>query len=390
MFVFKYSSYYVILSKKLLNNKYNLMDIFAEITEIKYQVFCYNNLSNIDFDTLDINLIPSNCIITRENFSYGISKWVSPKRTRSYPFERVYNTLYLSKKITIIPIIKDEGLEGDRDFIQWDTISLMSLLDVYVILAYYQNADKHKSKINKITNQQFDSNYIKNKIKEISSYHSSALHWNIKEVKESLPNLIIKVKNSYAQIENDLGIKLHDKKGINNFEKQIIKGVDNFINNSREKAQLAQKREQKTIQPKEMLASETKATITISNFLGGLYYLTTDEIKIEEDKLYLIEAKHTKNAKLPSWSDIKDGLLKMILYTNLKNVLVNQKSYDTLPILKLSSSLIKSNISSKSSQNQIVDFIDQNQLNNRQKKIIDSLFKECQVNNFLVIIEGVK
>lgn len=366
------------------------MDIFAEITEIKYQLSCYSNLANIDFEILDINLIPSNCIITRENFSYGISKWVSPKRTRSYPFERVYNTLYLSKKITIIPIIKDEGFEGDRDFIQWDTISLMSLLDVYVILAYYDNADKHKSKVNKITNQQFESNYIKNKIKEISSYHSSALHWNINEVKQSLPNLIIKVKNSYAQIENNLGIKLHDEKRINKFEQQILKGVDNFINNSREKAQLAQKREQKTIQPKEILATDTKATITISNYLGGLYYLTTDEIKIEENKLYLIEAKHSKKAKLPSWSDIKDGLLKMILYTNLKNVLVDQINYDTVPILKLSSSLIKGNISSKSNQNQIVDFIHNNQLNNRQKEIIDSLFKESQVNNFVVVIEGVK
>ena len=58
---------------------------------------------------------------------------MSPKRTRSYPYERVYNSLRISKKITVIPVIKDEGAKGDRDFLQWDTISLMSLLDVFVL-----------------------------------------------------------------------------------------------------------------------------------------------------------------------------------------------------------------------------------------------------------------
>jgi len=48
--------------------------------------------------------MPSNCMIKKDDFNYGISKWVSPKRTRYYLFERVYNTIYLSKEIIIIPI----------------------------------------------------------------------------------------------------------------------------------------------------------------------------------------------------------------------------------------------------------------------------------------------
>lgn len=68
----------------------------------------------------------------------AISRWVSPKRTRSYPYARVYDTLnFVGKRITIIPVIKDEGKDGDRDFLQWDTISLMSLLGIYVSIAYY-------------------------------------------------------------------------------------------------------------------------------------------------------------------------------------------------------------------------------------------------------------
>ncbi|OQX97803.1 MAG: hypothetical protein B6I24_07595, partial [Bacteroidetes bacterium 4572_128] len=136
------------------------MNIFANIEGIKYKIKIPNELKVIDFKDFNINNIPSSCIIKKNKVNFAISKWVSPKRTRSYPFERVYNTLSVSKKLTVIPIIKDEGLKGDRDFIQWDTVSLMSLLDVYVIFAYYNKADKHKTRANKITRQQFENNYI--------------------------------------------------------------------------------------------------------------------------------------------------------------------------------------------------------------------------------------
>jgi len=77
----------------------------------------------------------SSFILKINNDLMAVSLWVSPKRTRSYPYARIYDTLrFVGKKITIIPVIKDEGLEGDRDFIQWDTISLMSLLGIYIII----------------------------------------------------------------------------------------------------------------------------------------------------------------------------------------------------------------------------------------------------------------
>ena len=90
------------------------MDIYAEINGIKYNIKNASDLKEINFDNFDINTIPSYCLIDNKGTNFAISKWVSPKRTRSYPFERVYNTLSVSKKVTVIPIIKDEGLKGDR------------------------------------------------------------------------------------------------------------------------------------------------------------------------------------------------------------------------------------------------------------------------------------
>ncbi|MCW7071797.1 MAG: hypothetical protein OCU12_05690 [Methanophagales archaeon] len=103
-------------------------------------------------------------VLTYKNNSFGVSQWVSPKRTRSYPYARVYDTMSKQLRVTIIPVVKDEGFDGDRDFVQWDTVSLMSLLNVFVILGYYQTAEKNPNYENKITNQVLDYKYLREQL----------------------------------------------------------------------------------------------------------------------------------------------------------------------------------------------------------------------------------
>jgi hypothetical protein len=160
------------------------MEIVGIIEGIKYVPLLKKSLKIKNIEEFDINQESGSSIVKVNDTSFAVSKWVSPKRTRSYPYERVYDTFLYKSKITIIPVIKDEGLDGDRDFLQWDTVSLMNLLDVYIVFAYYTRAKKHLKYKNKITNQEFDNEYIKNKIIEISQYHSSALHWNTKELNQ--------------------------------------------------------------------------------------------------------------------------------------------------------------------------------------------------------------
>jgi len=365
------------------------MNITAKITGIKYSVNSTDDLPELSFNDLNINSAPSCFLLSDKKYNYGISKWVSPKRTRSYPFERVYNSLNVPKRITVIPIIKDEGAKGDRDFIQWDTVSLMSLLDVYVILAYYNNAVIHPSRENKITNQEFDNYYVKNKIVEISNYHSSALHWNLKEIKDTLPSLIDIVLETYNRLQKELKVAFHNSSGIQSFKDQFQKGVADFMDTSRNKAKEAQSREKQTTQPKEFLSTATKATITIKNYLGGIYYFTTDEVEVVDKTLYLIEGKHSINSKLPSIGDIKDGLLKMVLYCNLTDVKVNDVDFTPKPVLKLTSTNISGKITSNSISSEIDSFKTVNSFNENQISVINHLFAEAQTNHFKVIIEGV-
>lgn len=74
------------------------MNISAKITGIKYKVICTDDLKELNFRDFNINAVPTCFLLTDKQYNYGISKWVSPIRTRSYPFERVYNTLNIPKR----------------------------------------------------------------------------------------------------------------------------------------------------------------------------------------------------------------------------------------------------------------------------------------------------
>jgi len=360
------------------------MNIVGKITGLKYKILLLDELKEIDVKDFDINEVPSACLVTDDQNTFAVSKWVSPKRTRSYPFERVFNTLRVSKKITVIPIVKDEGAKGDRDFIQWDTVSLMSLLDVFVIFAYYDKADR---KNQKITNQQFDNEYVLSKIKEIEQYHSSALHWNLNEISTNLHSIIDKVKSLYSNIEKLTGVKLHNLSGLENFKEKIGKDVSLFMDFSRGKAEKAQSREFVTRQPKESLTTLSKAKVTIANYLGGQYFLTVDEVLLTEDKILLIEGKHSKNAILPSKGDIKDGLLKMILYCNLSEVFVDGKPLESEAVLSLTSSKLKGATDNSSSEEEISDFVLENNISASQKILIETVIAEARENKFIVRIQ---
>ena len=345
------------------------MDLSAKIKGIKYKPLLCRELEIFDPKNLEKAL--SSCAsfilkINKEN-QVAISWWVSAKRTRSYPYARVYDTLGFSgKKITIIPVVKDEGKEGDRDFLQWDTVSLMSLLGVYVIVAYYSEAERSKRYRHKITNQRFDIDYIRTQIKNILSYQSDALHWNLEHI-DRVGQIGQKALESYAKISKKLKVEMRFRQSAQKRITELLKGKDEFMKLSRMLAEKAQKRERLTIQPKEHLIG-TKAIITIQNYLGGYYYFTSDEARVKGNNVFLIEGKHSKNNFLPGLEDIKDGLLKMILFTNLEDVKVEGKNYNPIPILKLT----------------VEKGFNKNELNKSQKQDLALLQKEAEQNGFKI------
>jgi len=347
------------------------MDVSAKITGIKYTPFLCRTLKTYDISDLAYALSKDGSFLLniRQNKQIAFSWWVSPKRTRSYPYARVYDTLGFSgKKTTIIPIVKDEGKERDRDFLQWDTISLMSLLGVYTIISYYSNAERSSRYKHKITNQIFDITHLKGEIDNLLAYQSDALHWNLAQI-ENVGDVGEKAINSYERISKVLGVEMHSQETARKRINELLKGRENFMMLSRDLAKKAQNRESITVQPKEKL-SGVKATLTIKNYLGGYYFFTCDEVDIEKNTIYLIEGKHSKQSFIPSLEDIKDGLVKMILFTNLKEVKIGDLEYSPIPVLKLTSDMKFSRDNLRKSQ---IDYL-------------RDLKREAKENNFRVVI----
>jgi hypothetical protein len=354
-----------------------MLELFGRIKRgLSYKIYNKIQLKEVGKILSDV---PSKFLINIDGYKLAVCRWVSPKRTRSYPYARIYDIMSqdVSKKVAIIPVVKDEGIDGDRDFLQWDTISLLSLLGIYVIPAYYCRASKRqiKNKV-KFSNQQFNLKYIHHKLKELAYYKSDALHWNMKEFKKgNFLKIVKKVKECYQMLSKTLGVKIHDPKGIDKYYSEIQGSIKNFIALSRDRSKKAQRREVKTKQPKEKIKSEKKASITIENYLGGLYYFTIDEVEIRENIVYLIESKHSKSSSLPGVNDIKDGLIKVMLYQCIDELYLEGKKVSHRAVLRLTS---------ETTQTTKIDKVISSLRDGKRKQFFENLLKESKDNNFEV------
>ncbi|MGI8639648.1 MAG: VWA domain-containing protein [Pyrinomonadaceae bacterium] len=363
-----------------------IAEITGEVEKINYKQFVHDNLQTYKFENFDINKSTGAFLLSNDKEKIAVSRWISPKRTRSYPYERVYDTLAVAgKKATIIPVVKDEGLGGERDFLQWDTISLLSLLDVHVVLAYYNEAAINTKRNDQITAQKFDNNYILARLGDVFNFKGTAREWNEREAKQ-LKTVFEKAKLAYAEISKTTKTYLHDETALIELIK-FTETPQKFIEFSRQKSRQAQSREFVTDQPKEALATDTKGKVTITNALFGKYFFTVDETRLEPKTVYLIEAKHSQRAKLPGKNDIKDGLIKMMLYTNLQNVKVGAKPLACKVQIRLTSSKLVGSITSEMNDEILTKFCSDNLIDAANREFLKQLFHEARDNKFTIILE---
>jgi len=316
----------------------------------------------------------------------AVSWWVSAKRTRSYPYARVYDTLgFDGRRATIIPFVKDEGAEGERDFLQWDTISLMSLLSVYVILAFYVKAERSSVK-GKITNQRFDCEYLAKRFEELAQAKISAHEWNVHEIESNLKFVAEMAKKGYQKIQNETKIKLHGESGIDKAIELISEGVEKYKDRSRIFADKAQRREAVTLQPKEHVTVAKKWMIIIRNRIGGYYPWTIDEMIRIKNSVFLIEKKHSARKRLPALGDIKDGFLRLIVYNNIFKLLDSEgkklRSYACLGLTSALGTGACCNISDKNVSSCKLN------LSKRELDTLQKVFNEGTINGIVVLYLG--
>lgn len=352
------------------------MKITAKIKKLNYNPTLCRELKEYDFEDLENALGASAFLLNLPNKNQmAMSQWVSPKRTRSYPYARVYDTLDYQPRMTIIPIFKDEGIDGDRDYLQYDTVQMMSLLNVSVIIAYYDQAQisyRQPGK-QKIRDQGFDIDYLKKKIVEKTRFQSDTLHWNLAQLEE-VGEIGERAIQAYQRISEQTGVPMHSFEAAKKRIEKISESTEVFKELSRLNATMAANRETLTNHLAESTTGK-KPTITITNFVGGEYHLTVDEVHIDEEKktIDLVEAKNTTNPNklLTSASDIKDAIFKMIIFTNLEEVRVDGELYNHKSVVKLTSR----------------KGFDYEKLSKKGKEEYSKLKQEAEINNFSIVHE---
>lgn len=363
------------------------------IRNVRYKTMLQSlRLTSYPFENFDINHAKGYGVLhINENHKLGYSQWISPKRTRSYPFARLYNVYHLPKRVTIIPIMKDEGIGGDHDFINFITLSWMNLANIYVILAYYDSAVAHSKNPNKITRQRFDERYIRDKLDEIIVYQQTALHWNIMHFERDFDLIYRKALFSYEQIEQKTGVTLHPRnpqlQKLNSYQQNGEFHLETFKRISLGRSQSAAQREQQTTHVLERLDDGEKALFSITNWLGGEYHLTADEVFFEDNTLIIQESKNSKEA-LPSLSDIHDGLFKLILFSNMQEVSFNGHPVSFKTRLKITGRL-NGVLHLPNSSQVLLDFSRKNNLTPKKQHLLSKLNDETVSNPPLsVMIQG--
>lgn len=366
----------------------------GNIKNVEYSPQLTSELESYRLDTFDVNQSRPFGLVTfadhlqTDEIAYAV--WKTPKRTRTYPFARMYN-IYgrQTKRIAIIPIIKDEGADANNDMINFITFSWMNLLNIHVILSWFESASRVGD--SRISNQRLNANYICSKIDKIRSSQQSALHWNTAHFENDFVSVYQNAIEAYKRISVEEHVRLHSyKKHEQRLERCAPRGIFDlqaFKTATLDSSFRAAMRESKVIHKLEQLSGAAKGVFTISNYLGGSYHLTVDEVIPQGKHLILQEAKNSTQSRLPAVDDIKDGLFKLILFRNLHSLKLDGVKMNFSVRLRLSGNF-RGSLILPGLEHEINTFLKLNEhtFNPREAALIHALQREAAANQGLTIV----
>lgn len=313
-----------------------VITIEGKITNINYISKWKSNFTQLDIDIAQGSTPKKNVFIYKyNNEEVAISVWTSPKRTKTNPLPRVYNTLsHDGIKITIIPVLKEEGESGEQNMLHANTIYWMSVFGVYVIVGYYENAilgkvgkqaaNAKKGKPSKEGNPKFaeqilELGSIKAQIHKIIDEKPDLKSWNTKQIKK-IPALLDVAITTYRELSRKLRVPIRIK-SLNNkelFNKKWKSDLKNLFLDHTKLELEAQNREIKTTHSHEDILQEygDKAKFNIDCGNSEMLYLTADAVNMnnQEKIITITEAKNTVKDDYPNIDNIKDDLMKLALF----------------------------------------------------------------------------
>ncbi|GIV17320.1 MAG: hypothetical protein KatS3mg022_2755 [Armatimonadota bacterium] len=270
-----------------------------------------------------------------------------------------------------------------------------NLANIYIILAWYTNAQKKSE--TRITRQCMDNDYIRTQMERIIEYKLDAHHWNQEHFQRDFIPVYERAMEAYKRIAQKLKVSMHSEEAhraflasVRSAETPDLLDIDRFRDLTLRRSHLSAQHETVTQHESENLSvSGTKALFHLTNYLGGVYYLTADEVYlVNNDTLVIRECKNTSRAFLPAISDIKDGLFKLLLFSHLENVRVGGHSVSTLVELRLTSNRLQGSLRLPAEASAIKECAGKWNVPPRTRSILHWLNEESRRINVPVVIEG--
>lgn len=171
-----------------------------------------------------------------------------------------------------------------------------------------------------------------------------AHHWNRDHFVEDFVSVYEKALQFYEALARQLGVQIHSQKQLRAFL-EAVRSLDNpnklclqkYAEYSLSASERASLRETATEHSQERVQSgSAKGFFEIHNYLGCVYYLKVDEVLFEsDDRIVIQESKNSTRHSLPSLSDIKDGLFKLLLYSQLEELRWNSQPLEFSACLRI-------------------------------------------------------
>ena len=129
--------------------------------------------------------------------------------------------------------------------------------------------------------------------------------------------------------------------------------------------------------------------------MGGIYYLTADEVIpnrqeliLKDKKVIIQESKNSSCGFLPSVCDIRDGIFKLILFSNLETLTYEGERIEFSCRLKLTGAKVMGSLQLPCPEGEIQSFLEMNKGHYRKNDVetLEELRAEAQQNGLRILI----
>jgi hypothetical protein len=360
------------------------------IKNVRYDPQLNDDLATYEFSEFEVNTVSPQGIIKLPQGLLNYSIWESPLQTKSYPFARIYNTcLPATMAITIVPVLKDNGIDGELEQIQYATLSWMNLANVYIVFAYFDKAvGTKKDGVHKLVKQKLNNEIVRSQIERLRWCLSSAIHWNRSQFGDSFKSVYKKAIRTYERISKSTKVKTHPRN-------VKLAHIDKMCEDCRRYEGISIDGLKSADIDKDRKLHENKyeegkkSVFYLVDGHGGVYYATTKDVwRAWGTDIYVIqETRHTSKSFLPSLHHIQDGLFRLIFFANIDTLYRNGHQVRFQPRLSLFGNAVNGTLFLPCKDKEFKAFIGKNRqaLSNNEIETLHKLRVEVEKNKRFVV-----